>query len=36
LMENASRRWRALNGSTLVADLIAGVTFVDGVKKIAA
>jgi len=36
LMENASKRWRALNGSTLVADLIAGVTFVDGVKKIAA
>jgi len=25
-----------LNGSTLVADVIAGVTFVDGVKKIAA
>ena len=36
LMENASKRWRALNGSTLVADVIAGVTFADGVKKIAA
>ena len=36
LMENASKKWRALNGSTLVADVIAGVTFADGVKKIAA
>jgi transposase-like protein len=36
LMENASRRWRALNGSTLVADVIAGVTFNDGIKKLAA
>ena len=36
LMENASKRWRALNGSSLVADVIAGVVFADGVKKIAA
>ena len=36
LMENASKHWRALNGSTLVADVIAGVPFADGVKKAAA
>ena len=36
LMENASKRWRALNGSALVADVIAGVVFADGVKKTAA
>jgi len=36
LMENASKTWRALNGSTLVADVIAGVEFADGVKKTAA
>lgn len=36
LMESASRTWRALNGSTLVADVIAGVEFADGVKKTAA
>ena len=36
LMESASKTWRALNGSTLVADVFAGVQFADGVKKIAA
>ncbi len=36
LMESASKRWRALNGSTLIADVIAGVQFADGVKKVAA
>ena len=36
LMESASRTWRALNGSTLVRDVIAGVQFADGVKKAAA
>ncbi len=36
LMESASKRWRALNGSALVADVIAGVQFADGVKKAAA
>ena len=35
-MESASKTWRALNGSTLVADVFAGVQFADGVKKIAA
>lgn len=32
LMESASKRWRALNGSTLMADIIAGVQFADGIK----
>ena len=36
LMESASKRWRALNGSTLIADVIAGVQFADGVKNLAA
>ncbi len=36
LMESASKKWRALNGSTLIADVFAGVQFADGVKKIAA
>ena len=36
LMESASKHWRALNGSTLVTDVIAGVPFADGVKKAAA
>lgn len=36
LMEGASKKWRALNGSTLIPDVIAGVQFVDGVKKRAA
>jgi putative transposase len=33
LMESASRRWRSLNGSLLLADVIKGVVFVDGVKQ---
>ncbi len=32
----AERTWRALNGSTLLADVIRGVQFVDGVKEEAA
>ena len=36
LMESASKKWRALNGSTLLADVIADVPFADGVKKVAA
>jgi len=36
LMESASKKWRALNGSTLIADVIAGAQFTDGVKKRAA
>jgi transposase-like protein len=36
LIQSASRRWRALNGSKLLAEVIAGVEFVDGVKQQAA
>lgn len=36
LMESASKRWRALNGAKLVADVIAGVKFTDGEKADAA
>ncbi len=32
----AQKRWRALNGSHLIADVIRGVNFVDGVRKEAA
>jgi putative transposase len=33
LMESASKSWRALNGSALLVDVIAGVRFVDGVPQ---
>jgi putative transposase len=33
LMQSASKRWRALNGSTLIQDVIAGVQFADGIKQ---
>ena len=33
LMESASKKWRALNGSQLLPEVIAGAVFVDGVKK---
>lgn len=33
LMESASKKWRALNGSELIPELIAGAVFVDGIKK---
>jgi putative transposase len=33
LMESASKRWRALNGSALIPDVIAGVQFADGIKQ---
>ena len=36
LMESASKTWRALNGSALVTDVIAGVQFTDGTKNVAA
>lgn len=32
LTESASKKWRCLNGSELIRDVIAGVVFVDGVK----
>jgi putative transposase len=33
LLESASLRWRVLNGSHLISDLIEGVIFTDGVKQ---
>lgn len=33
LMESASRRWRSLNGSPLLAEVLKGVVFVDGLKQ---
>jgi transposase-like protein len=33
LMESASKRWRLLNGSPLLAKVISGVRFVDGVEQ---
>ena len=33
LMESASKKWRALNGSELIKEVIAGTVFVDGVKQ---
>jgi transposase-like protein len=33
LMESASKKWRALNGSRRLQEVIAGAVFVDGVKK---
>ena len=36
LMESASKKWRVLNGSALIPEVIAGIQFVDGVRKNAA
>lgn len=36
LMESASKRWRLLNGSALMEDVIRGIPFIDGVKANAA
>ena len=33
LMEAASKSWRSLNGSPLLADVVKGVVFIDGVKE---
>ncbi len=32
----AEKRWRRLNGSALLPDVIRGVRFVDGIKELAA
>jgi transposase-like protein len=36
LVQSASKRWRALNGSALLEDVILNVEFVDGLRKSAA
>ena len=33
LMQSAQKRWRALNGSERIPDVVQGVPFVDGVKQ---
>ena len=33
LMESASKKWRALNGSTLLPEVVKGTVFVDGVRQ---
>ncbi len=33
LMESASKSWRSLNGSPLLAEVIRGTVFIDGVQK---
>src|SRR5512143_2227222 len=33
LMESASKGWRSLNGSPLLADVVKGTAFIDGVRK---
>jgi putative transposase len=36
LMQSAAKRWRALNGAELLPDVLAGITFPDGLKPQAA
>jgi transposase-like protein len=36
LVQSAEKHWRALNGSVLIPEVIAGVEFIDGLKKDAA
>ena len=36
LAMSAQKRWRALNGTELLAEVIVGVKFEDGIKKVAA
>jgi transposase-like protein len=33
LMESASKKWRALNGSTLLPEVVKGTVFADGVRQ---
>jgi putative transposase len=35
LAEQAQKRWRRLNGSALLGDVIEGIQFVDGIRKAA-
>jgi hypothetical protein len=32
LMQSAQRRWRLLNGSQLLHEVIQGIQFIDGIK----
>ena len=33
LTQSASKKWRALNGSSLIPDILSGVPFIDGIKQ---
>jgi putative transposase len=33
LMQSAAKRWRLLNGATLLPEVIQGIAFVDGIKR---
>jgi transposase-like protein len=33
LMQSAEKKWRALNGSDILTDVIQGITFTDGIKQ---
>jgi putative transposase len=33
LMESASKRWRQLNGSKIIPDVIQGIKFIDGIRE---
>ena len=33
LMQSAQKRWRTLNGSERIPDVIQGIPFIDGVKQ---
>ena len=32
LMESAAKRWRLLNGSNFLPEVISGIQFIDGIK----
>ena len=32
LMQSAAKRWRLLNGSNFLPDVISGIQFIDGIK----
>ena len=36
LAQSAEKRWRKLNGHPSIPDVIRGVQFIDGIKKVAA
>lgn len=33
LMESAAKKWRLLNGSNILPDVIQGITFIDGIRE---
>ena len=33
LRESAAKKWRLLNGSTIIPDVIQGIKFIDGIRE---